>query len=439
MDDAARMEHGATWAAKLRKLGFVGSARKTLRILREEGLAGVAGRLHSQPLRSDPLVKGMPAEAGKSGGINLVGHPFGALGMGEHVRKSAHAFAAAGVPFVLVNTFNQDGPHRDKFQEFPFQPDTARSNPYPVSLFHLNADEMALASAHLGAGFFEHRYNIGYPAWELSKFPDAWLPALDFFDEIWAPSRFIQQAIADKFAGPVLHMPLAVEFVAADALPRRHFGLPEDKFLFLFYFDFTSYVARKNPYGALEAFRRAFNGTRRDVALVIKLNGGAQRPEDYRRFFDALGRRDESIILIDRVLSDLEVRSLVCDSDCFVSLHRSEGFGRGIAEAMYYGRPVIATGYSGNTDYLHADNGCVVDYTLVPVKPGEYPHCEGQVWADPDIDQAAYYMRTLVDQPSRAQALAAQAAKFIRDHHSFAAVGGRYRRRLERLVQTRLP
>ena len=189
MTDTVMIRRSAAWV-KLRRHGLVGSARKALKILRDEGLAGVSERLKSLPPPRAPLMKSTTAVSNMAEGINLVGHPFGALGMGEHVRKSAHAFAAAGVPFVLVNTFNQDGPHRDKFQEFPFQPDTARSNPYPVSLFHLNADEMALASAHLGAGFFEHRYNIGYPAWELSKFPDAWLPALDFFDEIWAPSRF---------------------------------------------------------------------------------------------------------------------------------------------------------------------------------------------------------------------------------------------------------
>jgi glycosyltransferase involved in cell wall biosynthesis len=293
---------------------------------------------------------------------------------------------------------------------------------------------MELASAHLGSAFFEARYNIGYWAWELARFPDAWLPAFRHFDEIWAPSRFIQQAVADRAQCPVVHMPLAVDFSATQPLPRRHFGLPERRLLFLFYFDFTSYAARKNPQGALAAFRRAFpDPDREGVGLVIKLNGMEQRPDDYARFRESLAEAPRGVTLLDRVMTDHEVRNLVRVCDCFVSLHRSEGFGRGLAEAMHYGKPVIGTGYSGNVDYMHPDNACLVDYVLVPVRPGEYPHAEGQHWADPDVEQAASYMRALARDPGLRQRLGARAADYMRAHHSFAAAGARYRRRLARL------
>lgn len=426
----------------VRRLGVLGATRRTWWVLRREGVRGVVARIRGYaPAEPDAVTPaaavprphsapGRPAVAG----ANLVGHPYGALGMGEHIRKSAQAFAAADVPFVIVNTFRQVGAHGDKFPEFPFISRITTENPHPVSVFHLNADEMPLASAHLGEAFFAGRYNIGYWAWELARFPDAWCSAFRFFDEIWAPSRFIQQAVADKAPCPVVYMPLAVEFASAASLPRAHFALPEDKFLFLFYFDFTSFVTRKNPFGPLAAFRMAFGaGRHADVALVIKANGMEQRPEAYREFLAAIGDQGGSVILIDRVMTDHEVRSLVANCDCFVSLHRSEGFGRGLAEAMYCGKPVIATGYSGNMDFTHEDNALLVDYTLIPVRAGEYPHPEGQIWADPDVEQAADYMRRLVADPGIGRRIGARAAEYVRTHHSFRAIGERYHRRLTRI------
>ena len=443
----------ATFAGKLRVLGVSGSVRKGWSIVRREGGAGLFRRLRlwsaDAPARTeDRAVAGGSASVevattpGAAAvvappdrrGINLVGHPYGALGMGEHIRKSAGAFGAAGIPFVVVNTFDQLGPHGDKFVEFPYHHLVRRENPYPVSLFHLNADEMKLASAHLGPEFFAGRYNIGYWAWELARFPDAWCSAFAFFDEVWAPSRFIQQAVAEKAPCPVVHMPLAVDFPVGTRLSRAHFGLPDDRFLFLFYFDFTSYMARKNPFGPLAAFRKAFPaGGHARVSLVIKLNGIDQKPADYRRFMDELGDAHDDVVLIDKVMTDLEVRNLVQCCDAFVSLHRSEGFGRGLAEAMYFGKPVIGTAYSGNLDYMNPDNSCLVDAVLVPVREGEYPFPDGQLWADADVEQAADHMQRLVGEPSHAAAIGARAAAYMRAQHGFAAIGARYHRRLSQL------
>ena len=442
-----------TLVGKLRVLGVSGAARKGWSIVRREGGAGLLGRLRrwsagalarteersaaghfapAEPASTPGAAAVVPPP--DSGGINLIGHPYGALGMGEHIRKSAGAFGAAGIPFVVVNTFDQLGPHGDKFVEFPYHHLVRRESPFPVSLFHLNADEMKLASAHLGADFFAGRYNIGYWAWELARFPDAWCGAFDFFDEIWAPSRFIQQAVAEKAPCPVVHMPLAVDFPAGARLPRAHFGLPDDRFLFLFYFDFTSYMARKNPFGPLAAFRKAFPaGSRARASLVIKLNGMDQKPADYQRFLDELGDTHDDVILIDKVMTDFEVRNLVQCCDAFVSLHRSEGFGRGLAEAMFYGKPAIGTAYSGNLDYMNPDNSCLVDAMLVPVVEGEYPFPDGQLWADADVDQAAEHMRRLVADPGLAAAIGARATAYMRAQHGFAAIGARYRRRLAQL------
>ena len=368
-------------------------------------------------------------------GALLLGHPYEVLGMGEHVRLSAAACSAAEVPFAIRNVQGEYGIHLAGIhQDFPFMDKISRDGAHRANIFHVNADEMVNAQIHLGKDLFADRYNIGYWAWELSHFPDAWCPSLQLVDEIWAPSRFIEQAIADKTSSPVIRMPLAVDFPEPNGMGREAFGLPEDRFLFLFFFDFTSYVHRKNPHAVIQAFLQAFpDSSDSRTGLVIKMNGMGLRPKEYHTFLQSIDGEDPRIILMDKVLTDRETKSLVKLCDCFLSLHRSEGFGRGLAEAMYLGKPVIATGYSGNLDFTNEQNACLVDYRLVPVNEHEYPFATGQKWADPDIDHAVWYMRRLIRESEYAHVLGQRAAEFIRTYHSPQAVGAKYRARLTAL------
>ena len=370
-----------------------------------------------------------------SPGVLLIGHPYGVLGIGENIRLSAAACSAAQVPFGIRSVYGEHGVHvAEVHKDFLFMDKISRAGAFRTNVFHLNADEMENARKLLGKHLFADRYNIGYWSWELSHFPDAWHPSLQLVDEIWAPSRFIEQAIADKTASPVIRMPLAVEFPEPHGMTREAFGLPEDRFLFLFFFDFTSYVHRKNPHAVIAAFLQAFpdlSDTR--VGLVIKMNGMGLRPKEYQAFLESIDCEDPRIILMDKVLTDRETKSLVKLCDCFLSLHRSEGFGRGLAEAMYLGKPVIATGYSGNLDFTNAHNSCLVDYRLIPVRDDEYPFGKGQKWADPDIEHAVWFMKRVVNEPHYAQTIGQHAGDFIKTHHSSQAVGTKYRGRLEAL------
>ena len=370
-----------------------------------------------------------------SPGVLLIGHPYGVLGIGENIRLSAAACSAAQVPFGIRSVYGEHGVHvAEVHKDFLFMDKISRAGAYRTNVFHLNADEMGNARKLLGKDLFADRYNIGYWSWELSHFPEAWHPSLQLVDEVWAPSRFIEQAIADKTSSPVIRMPLAVEFPVPQGMTRESFGLSEDRFLFLFFFDFTSYVHRKNPHAVIRAFLQAFpdlSDTR--VGLVIKMNGMGLRPKEYQAFLESIDCEDPRIILIDKVLTDRETKSLVKLCDCFLSLHRSEGFGRGLAEAMYLGKPVIATGYSGNLDFTNAHNSCLVDYQLIPVREDEYPFGKGQKWADPDIEHAVWFMKRVVTEPHYAQTIGQHAADFIKTHHSSQAVGTKYRGRLEAL------
>lgn len=367
-------------------------------------------------------------------GILLVGHPYAVLGRSEDIRTVACSLDSVGIPFAIRNLFGGHGRQWTNFhQDFPFFHRVDEHACFRTNLFVLNANEMESAWRRQGDTFRDGHYNIGYWAWELSRFPSKWLPSLTGLDEVWAPSRFIQQAIAETTEIPVIWMPLAVEPILSARASRAALGLPESKFLFLFFFDFRSYISRKNPWDVIRAFDIAFKPSNNSVGLVIKINGMDEKQDDYRDFLRSKVFNDPRLFLIDRVLSDYEVKSLVSQCDCFVSLHRSEGFGRGLAEAMYLGKPVIATGYSGNLDFMNLSNSCLVDHRLIPVGPSDYPFGEGQLWAEPDVDMAARFMVRLVDDSQFAQEIAQSGSDYVRRHHSYSSVGARYRRRLEAL------
>lgn len=367
----------------------------------------------------------------------LVGHPFSAIGMAEHVRSAFRAFRAAGVTPGLVDIYGLDR-NKDLDFEREFADHVATSLSDKVNLFCINADEVEQAMGvleHLGSGpAFQKAYNIIYPAWELSIYPEPWAKILDRFDEVWAPSRFIQDAIAPATKRPVVHMPLAVDLTVSSFLGRRHFGIPENAFVCLFFFDFSSYAERKNPFAMLEAFEKLVaQRPHAPLHAVVKYKGGddgnpARKALEAR--LKGLGAQAQAIT---RQLSDNEIKNLVRCCDVFVSLHRSEGFGRGPAEAMIMGRAAVATNYSGNLDFMTPETSLLVDYELIPVAEGAYLFGENQVWADPSVDHAVELIGRLVDDPAGARALGERARRHIRTHFSARAVGLRYAARLEEL------
>jgi len=362
--------------------------------------------------------------------VTVVGYPFSLTGMGEHARSVCRALWAAGAEPGLVDV--------DASAVTPDADVSRRFRPYlrpglgtEVNLFCINADEVERVTALLDAGAFARARNVIYPAWELAALPAAWTPLLERFDEVWAPSAFIRDAIAPAVRRPVLHMPLAVELKLSAFLGRRWFGTPEDAFVVLFFFDAASFSDRKNPGGVLAAFER-LAARRPDAPLhcVIKFRGAPGTEGERRALEDRLAALGGRVQAINADLSDNEIKNLVRNADVFVSLHRSEGFGRGMAEAMALGRPAVATGYSGNLDFMSPDTSRLVDCELVPVPPGAYPHGEGQVWADPSPEHAADLIEALLDDPAAAAELGRRARRHMRTHFSARAVGLRYCARL---------
>jgi glycosyltransferase involved in cell wall biosynthesis len=381
----------AWWARALYQPVISSGLRHRVRVyLLRKAHAGASSAPRAAPVGSG----GAPAAAEGDGahGLNVIGYVRAESGVGESARSTLRALKAAGVEHSIVDYRLGNVSRMDETV------DETKLNGlrFGVSLFHINADQLALARDALGEEFFGRKYRIGYWAWELGRFPDRWLSAFSCLHEVWVPSTFCQRAIAAKSPVPVVCIPHTVEIVTPGARDRRRFGLREDSIVFLTMADVLSVPERKNTLGAVEAFMRAFKGRETAVQLVLKLSNPGKRP-DIMEALRAYAAECPGILLIDRYLSREDVSALIDTVDCFVSLHRSEGFGLGIAEAMVREKAVIATGWSGNMDFTNVGNALVVDYKLIELDRDYGPYAKGEVWADPSIDDAAAKMRAIFE------------------------------------------
>jgi glycosyltransferase involved in cell wall biosynthesis len=356
--------------------------------------------------------------------VSIVGSFTGEFGVGEHGRGVVRSLDAAGAEFSLVNA--KLGPHDHSNQTYENRFTAGGGS--VINLVCLNVMSTLGTMREVGADTMLGRYNILYGYWELARCPAEWQPYLDLYDEFWGPTKFITDALSASTSRPVHHMPIAVTVDPVKPLSRAELGLPSDKYLFLFHFDAFSFCKRKNPQAAIQAFRRAFPKDDEPAALVIKTK---YLPDEMLSELKALTDGDPRCIFLSGDFPREKIIALEMACDAYISLHRSEGFGFGPAEMMYLGKPVIVTNYSGNTDFTIASNSCLVDYRPIPVEPGDYAYYEpGQVWADPDIEQAAAHMRRLVAEPSCGAEIGKAAAAYMRENHNPQVIGSRYLNRL---------
>src|SRR5919204_6199650 len=365
-----------------------------------------------------------PAQAS---GVNAVGFFRAEFGHGEAARRILAGIDRAGIPHTTIAVKTPH--HREK------HPFTARGDRpvYPTNVVCLNPEHMLEFAQLGGAELFLDRYTIGVWCWEASRFPDAFRPAFDLVDEVWVASQYVAEIISEETRKPVLTFPMPVEVAPAPALARADLGLPAGRFVFLFAFDFFSTLERKNPFGLIEAFKRAFAPGDGPLLLIKTINGQRQ-PGELKRLTQAAEDHPD-IRVVDEYVSGEEMRGLVACSDCFVSLHRSEGFGFSLAEAMAYEKPVIATRYSGNLTFMNDENSYLVGFGLTPVPPGSANYPAGALWADPDVDDAVAAMRRVVDHPDEARERGTQGRQTILSRHSLDRTAQFLAERLEQVAR----
>jgi glycosyltransferase involved in cell wall biosynthesis len=368
----------------------------------------------------------------------LVGHPYGTSGRSEDVREVYRALLKVGRQSSIYDVYRYERPVPALQEEFGQA--VSEKLLAGVRIFLLNGDEVEPACHTIDIrdpDSFAKGYNIVFPTWELPTYPSGWARELERFAEIWTPSEFIYDSVSRAVDVPIYHMPWACEPRVARDLGRRYFRIPENRFAVLFFWDATSYAARKNPGAVIDVFRGVVQ--RRPLApvqLVLKVNNPGRDAEALRHLKEELENMRDRVTLIERPMTNDEIKNLIRISDCFISLHRSEGFGRGLAEAMYFGVPVIGTAWSGNMDFMTPETSFLVDYDLVPVREGEYPYWAGQHWAEAKRAQAMTHLLALIDNPRMGASIGRAAGIRLRKHFSHRAQGVRYLTRIEEIERS---
>jgi glycosyltransferase involved in cell wall biosynthesis len=383
--------------------------------IRKQSLRSGLAQLPNSGLRRRGTLDSGQMPAGPFG-VNLVGYVRAEMGVGESARAAVRAARAGGIPIALKEIRNGGAYRSDDHSAGP----TMTELPYAINVFHVNADQTQAVFGSPDQAPASGKYNIGFWHWELERFPERWIRAFDPYQEIWTSSTFCQQSIARVSPIPVVNIPHAISFEPPPTMGREYFGLPSDRFLFLTLFDMLSVFDRKNPLGAAEAFIRAF-GNDSSVQLIIKINNAKARPDHLKTLQERIA--GYPIIVIDATFTRNETYALMNVCDCVISLHRSEGFGLTLAEAMFLGKPVLATAYSGNMDFTRFDNSFLVGYRLKPVGKHNEPYDEDALWADPSVEEAAQQMRTITANPQIRQKVAVAGQEFVRRQLSPEAVG----------------
>lgn len=366
-------------------------------------------------------------------GIEYIGFARAESGLGENLRAMVAATRTTAIPFAVSDVPLDSGIRNRDDSMLPYMTDRR----FATRVICVNPDLLGEAYYHDGYGRCADAYRIGFWFWELERLPKAWARQLRLVDEIWAATDFVADAVRRDATCPVVKVRTPVQRpVLTREYSRAEFGLDQQACLFLFSFAYGSFATRKNPEATIEAFRRAFPRGNEQVGLVIKTSQSEIFP-DLRNRLHQLAGADRRIHFIDRYLSRQDVYGLQSVADCFVSLHRSEGLGLGLAECMAQGKPVIATAYSGNLEFMSSDNSFLVDYRLVPVREGEYPDFRDQVWAEADVEHAASCMQSVFNDVAAAQTKGLRAAECLARDFSFSATGRQIQHRFQEIAASR--
>lgn len=392
--------------------------------------ASLAGWTPPRGRRSGALVRRAAARVLRGPaprGVNVVGFLKGELGIGESARLVLSALATTDVPHAATSVSR----HLASREGAAFTGPRPPARPYDTTLICVNAD-LTPAAEQLVPELVRGRRRIGMWYWEVEAFPASLHGAFDAVDEVWTATDFVRDAIARHSPVPVHTVPPPLPAPrSTTSLTRADLGLPEG-FVFLFSFDYLSTAERKNPWGLVEAFRRAFpRGS--GPTLVIKSINADQRVADAERLRLAVAEEPDVVLLEDYLDADAR-DALTLLADCYVSLHRSEGLGLTMAEAMALGKPVVATAYGGNLQFMSPENSWLVPATTTPIPAGCEPYPPGTPWGDPDLDAAAVAMREVHDDPAAATERGARAAHDVATLHSPAVAG---RAMAERLAAPR--
>jgi glycosyltransferase involved in cell wall biosynthesis len=378
------------------------------------------------PSPTTPLVP-VSVRGGSQLGVTVVGDITATTGLMEAGRRLLVALESAGVALDYFHHPCVGASHNPARDEASLASRLPSGRRYPTELWLANLNEFeGVPPALLRPPGGRHRVIASW-FWELPTVQEPYASHVPRVDEIWAGSVFVRDTLSMYTSAPVVVVPVPIRLDVPNRVERRDFGLADDDVVFLYDFDGNSTAARKNPFGLVEAFARAFSGnagTRPRPRLVLKganLHGHREVRSELREVLRPLDG-----VLLDGELTRGEMNALLAACDVYVSLHRAEGFGLGKAEAMYLGKPVVTTAYPTVFQFPTLGALCPVRARLRAITEADHAYLPsgaavyrpGMVWAEPDVRHAARWMTTLYGSPDLRRRIGAHAARLIREHHS---------------------
>lgn len=350
-------------------------------------------------------------------GVNFFGPIYSEDGIGEAARLNLKVFQAAGID-LAINPISRPVAREKTVASM-------KENfkvPYSINYFHFSSRWVPYYMDLIGTQYLKNRFNIGYWVTEVQEYPLEWAENHRYFSEIWTASYFCQDSISRKIPIPVILIPHPIVAASSRSCNKR------DRFTFLVMANAYSDIERKNVVGSLKAFTEAFpNET--DVALVLKLSNSDVDQNYFNRIKQYVDQ-DNRIELIDAFIDREDLDTLYKSVDAYISLHRAEGFGLTLGEAMYHEVPVITTAYSGNVDFCNNFNSYLVDYDLVPVGEDRLRYLSTDLWAEPSIESTVEALRRVYKNPVERQQKINRAKRFVDQNYSIEHIAERVRDRI---------
>lgn len=354
-------------------------------------------------------------------GLNYVADLDCDQGLCEAARLTLDAVRTAEIPYHLIPY----SLHETK------EVKAATQHPYPITMLYYNINIMQRLNKMKFEEITGRKYSIAFWFWELPSVPEQYQVQLERLDEVWVAARYVQNALLQVTNKPVHVVPLPIHVELPQTFGRADYDIPADRYTFLFSFSAASGFSRKNPWGVIDAYKRAFGyGNQKNAPLlIIKTNSTSSFPKAAEKLRAAVAKVGG--ILIEDSYTRTQVNGLMACTDAYISLHRAEGFGLTLAEAMYLGKPVIGTHYSAPVDFMNYRNSYPVRLYLRQIthedhidQPGyEHFYEPGRIWAEPDIDHAAEYMHYLYENQEAGREQGKRAASSIRTHLNNELIG----------------
>ncbi len=365
----------------------------------------------------------------KKFGVNIFGYIDGEFGLGEAVRLIIKSIEKAKIPFVLLNYDTSTSHRHNDLTYINF----VKESPYLINLVLLGPTEARRVTNYFGIDLFKNKYNIFFLNWESENFPKEYIKNLNFYDEVWTPANYCKNVVEKSCLIPVdvICYPIETTIIENDDEEFNNF-FDSKKFNFLFIFDYNSTLERKNTLNLIEAFRNAFKKNDNTVCLTIKTSRSTKFVKEKKSLIEKIGEY-ENIKIVEKIFDKNTLHKIIRGCDSYVSLHRSEGFGLTMAEAMYFGKPVIATGYSGNTEFMSNSNSFLVDYNICKVDSDIINYDKNTIWSNPNINHASELLKIVKENSVQVKKIGIEAKESILQNFSFDKIGGQIKFKLEKI------